>query len=63
VEEINFYLDRVIPVLKKADPLSGKPFVLMPEKIYHSLRARGNDSLLILREFHYKEGRLFLVSS
>ena len=63
VEEINFYLDRVIPVLKKEEPLSGKPFVLMPEELYRSLRARGNDSLLILREFHYKEGRLFLVSS
>ena len=63
VEEINFYLDRVIPVLKKADPLSGKQFVLMPEEVYRSLRARGNDSLLILREFHYKKGRLFLVSS
>jgi 4-amino-4-deoxy-L-arabinose transferase-like glycosyltransferase len=63
VEEINFYLDRVIPLLKKTDPLSGKPFVLMPEEVYRSLRARGNDSLLILREFHYRGSRLFLVSS
>ena len=63
VEEINFYLDRVIPVLKKAEPLSGKKFVLMPEKVYGDLRARGNDSLQLLREFHYKKGRLFLVSS
>jgi 4-amino-4-deoxy-L-arabinose transferase-like glycosyltransferase len=63
VEEINFYLDRVIPLLKKEEPLSGKPFVLMPEEVYRRLRARGNDSLVILREFRYKKGRLFLISS
>ena len=63
VEEINFYLDRVIPISKKAEHLSGKKFVLMPEEVYRGLRARGNDSLLLIREFQYKEGRLVLVSS
>lgn len=62
VEEVNFYLDRVIPVLKKTDPISGKKFILMPEKVYRDLRARGNDSILLIREFQYKEGRLVLVS-
>ena len=63
VEEINFYLDRVIPISKKAEHLSGKKFVLMPEEVYRGLRAGGNDSLLLIREFQYKEGRLVLVSS
>jgi len=63
VEEVNFYLDRVIPVLKKTDPLTGRRFVLMPEKVYHDLRGRGNDSILLNREFQYKKGRLVLVSS
>jgi 4-amino-4-deoxy-L-arabinose transferase-like glycosyltransferase len=63
LEELNFYLDRVIPILKKAEPLPENTLVLMPEKVYRDLQARGYGSLHLLRDFHYKGERLFLISS
>lgn len=63
VEEINFYLDRVIPIVKKAEHLAGNKFVLMPEDVYRRLLVRGYDSILLIRQFEYKGERLFLVSS
>ncbi len=63
VEELNFYLDRVIPILKEAEHLSGKRFILVPEKVYRDLQARGHGSLYFLREFRYEGERLFLIST
>jgi 4-amino-4-deoxy-L-arabinose transferase-like glycosyltransferase len=63
LEEINFYLERVIPILKETEHLPGKKFILMPEKAYHDLQARRHGSLHLLREFRYKGGRLFLIST
>ena len=63
VEELNFYLDRVIPILKEAEHLSGKRFILVPEKVFRDLKARGHGSLYFLREFRYEGERLFLIST
>jgi 4-amino-4-deoxy-L-arabinose transferase-like glycosyltransferase len=63
VEELNFYLDRVMPILRETEALPGRKFVLMPEKVYRDLQARGHDSLHLLRVFHYKGERLFLIST
>ena len=63
LEEINFYLDRVIPILKENKHLPGKKFILMPENAYHDLQARRHGSLHLLREFRYRGGRLFLIST
>jgi hypothetical protein len=63
LEEINFYLDRVVPVIKKTDPLPGNKLILMPEKVYRRVAAEGHDFIQLIREFQYKGGRLFLVST
>jgi hypothetical protein len=63
VEEVNFYLDRVIPIIKKAEHLSKHDYVLMPGAVYERLRSRGKDSLWLVREFRYKRQPLALVSS
>jgi 4-amino-4-deoxy-L-arabinose transferase-like glycosyltransferase len=70
VEEINFYLDPVLPIpileaaknpgeqLKK----NGKGLILMPKGVYEELRARGDHSLAFVQEFRYKKGELVLIS-
>jgi hypothetical protein len=73
IEEINFYLDRVIPILTKTDDLSDqlrqeeKRWFLMPRGVYEEIRLQGDLSTVFLREFPYKEGkgrgRLVLVSN
>ena len=66
VEEINFYFDRVIPLMKKVENLSiptgEKRLILMPKKAYEALRAQGDLSILFVRGFRYKGGELVLVS-
>jgi hypothetical protein len=69
LEEINYYLDRVIPVLKRDAPLSesfGRKegrLVLMSKKVYENIQNKENLSLILIREFHYKKGKLVLISS
>jgi 4-amino-4-deoxy-L-arabinose transferase-like glycosyltransferase len=69
LEEINYYLDRVIPVLKRDAPLSesfgrkGGRLVLMSKKVYENIQNKENLSLILIREFHYKKGKLVLISS
>jgi 4-amino-4-deoxy-L-arabinose transferase-like glycosyltransferase len=63
LEEINFYLDRVVPVIKKTEPLPGNRLVLMPEKVYRGVVAEGHGFIQLIRDFQYKGGRLFLVST
>ena len=67
MEEVNFYLDRVIPLLKKERdlpllPEDGGGLVLMPRKVYDAVRAQSESPLILVREFRYKGGELVLVS-
>jgi hypothetical protein len=70
VEEINFYLDPVlpIPILKGAENLAeplkekGRAFILMPKEVYEKIRVRGHNSMAFVQEFRYKKGVLVLVS-
>ena len=68
VEEINFYTDRVIPLLKGTEPFpeqitrKAKGFVLMPEGNEGGIQPSGNDEIVFVREFQYKKGRLVLFS-
>jgi hypothetical protein len=68
LEEVNFHLDRVTPELRRYETLlrvldrDEQAVVLMPGKLYEKIRRSGNDSIRFLREFQYKEGKLFLVS-
>jgi 4-amino-4-deoxy-L-arabinose transferase-like glycosyltransferase len=70
VEEINFYLDPVlpIPVLEGAEnpaeqlKMKRKGLVLMPKEVYEELRVRGDHSMDFVQEFRYKKGELVLVS-
>jgi 4-amino-4-deoxy-L-arabinose transferase-like glycosyltransferase len=63
VEELNFYFDRIMPILKKAEHLPGNKFILMPERVFRDLQARGYGSLLLLRVFRYEGDRLCLIST
>ncbi len=68
IEELNFYLDRVIPIFGKAEdflePLrrGEERWVLMPKEIYEEVRIQGGLSVRLLHEFLYKKGKLVLVS-
>ena len=68
VEEIDFYLDRVIPILKEIENLSalfekkGRGWVLMPKKVYKEVRISEKGSGPFIREFQYKKEELVLVS-
>jgi len=68
LEEINFYLDRVTPNLKRYDNLSKAlekeegALILMQDKLYEKIQRSGNDSMIFIRGFQYKEGKLVLVS-
>ena len=72
IEEINFYLDRVIPALEEmtdlSDQLSGneRRLALMPKQAYDKIRLQSGFSMAFVREFPYKEKkgrRLVLVSN
>jgi 4-amino-4-deoxy-L-arabinose transferase-like glycosyltransferase len=71
LEEINFYLDPIIPipVLEKVEDLSDrlrnkeKGLVLMPEEVYEKVRVEREDSISLVQEFSYKKGKLVLVSN
>jgi hypothetical protein len=68
LEEINFYLDRVIPILRKMQDFSEQlrrgeeTRILMPKEIYEEVRIQGGLSMVLVREFLYKKGKLVLVS-
>lgn len=67
-EEINFYLDRVIPQMgEKEDLLKQRvekegSLVLMSREVYEDLQKRGGYSMTPVKEFSYKKGRLILIS-
>ena len=69
LEEINYYSDQVIPVLKR-DASPSESFrrkegrlVLMSKKVYDNIQDKENLSLVFIREFEYKKGKLVLISS
>jgi len=70
-EEINFYLDPVLPIplSKKVEDLSDqlrkkeKGLVLMPKAVYEKVRVQREDSISFIQEFSYKKGKLVLVSN
>ncbi len=72
IEEINFYLDRVIPVLEKindlSDQLSGneRRWILMPKQAYDKIRLQSGLSMVFVQEFPYKDKkgrRMVLISN
>jgi hypothetical protein len=73
IEEIDFYLDRVIPILKTAQDLSSqlrkeeKSWVLMPKEAYEGVRSQRDVPVVFVHEFPYKDikgrGRLVLISN
>ena len=68
VEEINFYLHRVIPILKDGKNLStpilsqGERWVLMPKEVYEEVQGQIKDSIRFVQKFRYKKGELVLVT-
>ncbi len=68
LEEINFYLDRITPNLKRYENLmnvlDGKKeaLILMPEKFYKKIQKGDDDPPAKVGEFQYKGGKLVLVS-
>ena len=68
IEEVNFYLDRVIPILKKMEDLPGplrrgeERWVLMPKEVYEGDQVQGSLSVVFVQEFLYKHGKLVSVS-
>ena len=68
VEEINFYLDRVIPIFRKVEDVSEQfrereeRWILMPKEIYEEVQIQGGLSMKLVQEFLYKKGKLVLVS-
>jgi 4-amino-4-deoxy-L-arabinose transferase-like glycosyltransferase len=73
IEEVSFYLDRIVPTFKETNELSDqlkskeKKWVLMPKEVYEEIQSRGDLSMVFVLEFPYKEikgrGRLTLVSN
>jgi 4-amino-4-deoxy-L-arabinose transferase-like glycosyltransferase len=70
VEEINFYLDPVVPIplIKRSENLSDQLMekervsVLMPKEVYEKVKIQGNLSMHLIQEFRHKKGQLVLVS-
>jgi 4-amino-4-deoxy-L-arabinose transferase-like glycosyltransferase len=68
LEVANFYLDRLIPVLKRprevAEYLQGgrERLVLMPQEVYEIMAQKRIFPMAISKEFQYKGARLVLVS-
>ena len=71
VEEINFYLDPVVPtpVLKDFKNFSHpsgtieKKWILMPKEVYEEIQIQGDRPMVFAKEFLYKKGKLVLVSN
>ncbi len=70
LEEINFYLDRIIPNLREMRTVSNqidkkqKILILMPEPVYEEIRRR-EAALSLVKKFKYKEyknSKLVLIS-
>jgi 4-amino-4-deoxy-L-arabinose transferase-like glycosyltransferase len=67
-EEINFYLDRIVPNVKRFCTISKAlhedhpVLVLMPDWLHKKVLRSGAVPLILVREFDYKEGKLVLVS-
>ncbi len=61
VEEVNFYLDRVIPILENVDSPREEGWVLMPQAAYEEVRNRVSDRLKVVQDFDYKRGKVVLV--
>ena len=67
IEEVNFYLERVIPAIKKPREIAsrlqeeGKTLVLMPKGAYDPISRRGVLPPVLTKEFPYKEGSLVLL--
>jgi hypothetical protein len=68
VEEVNFYLERVIPLLEEKEKPSeqtkkrGGGLVLMLREVYDEVGIQGDRSMVLVQEFKYKKGKLVLVS-
>ena len=71
MEEINFYLDPVVPfrILKGAENFSDqlrkkeKRLVLMPKEVYDNLQMQIDFPVVFLQQFRYKKGSLVMVSN
>ncbi len=69
IEEVNFYLERVIPILTDLENLSGsahseaEKLILMPKEIHEEIRIQGSLRMSFVQEFKYKRGKLVLVST
>lgn len=68
IEEINFYLDRIIPVVKRnedpSEKLKGREgLILMPKEVLTEVLDRWGLPIEPIKEFRYEEERLVLVSN
>ncbi len=67
IEEVDFYLERVIPMIKRPREVvrrlqeEGRSIVLMPKEAYDPLAQRGILPPVLKKEFPYKEGTLVLL--
>ncbi len=62
IEEVNFYLDRVIPILENVESPPKEGWVLMPQVAYEEIRNRVSDRLRVVQDFDYKRGKVVLIS-
>lgn len=69
LEEINFYLDPPNPIIVLKDlshlrriKQDKRIFIIMPKESYEDLKIHLNSSIAFLKEFHYKKGKLVLIS-
>ena len=63
-EELNFYLDPVVPIplLNKSEAPVARGLILMSKKVYRKVQGEGKGSWVLVKEFSYKKGKLVLVS-
>jgi 4-amino-4-deoxy-L-arabinose transferase-like glycosyltransferase len=62
LEEVNFYLDRTIPLIQKFAYRGEKGLFLMPLNVYEEFKNQSVTPALPISEFLYKEGKLVLIS-
>jgi len=67
LEELNFYLDRLTPNLKRYEEVrralgERKALVLVPERLYEKIRKDRNNSVVTVGIIPYKDERLVLIS-
>lgn len=70
-EEINFYLDPLVPIpmLKDSESLfeqlkrGEKELVLMPIEVFAKVRNQDESLIMLVKEFQYKKGKLVLISN